>query len=133
MRDRPIIYAGLAVFLALATFPVWRSVSAGTTTRGPEPVLPKVQRECVAPLAYMKSSHMTLLNEWRDTAVRRGERTFRSAGGQTFSISLTPTCLQQCHAGKQDFCDRCHNYAGVTAECWDCHLDSKPPALRSAR
>jgi len=133
MRDRPIIYSGLLIFLGLATFPVWRGLSAGTTTEGPQPALPTQQKACVAPLAYMKSSHMQLLNQWRDTAVRRGERNFTAYNSQGYAINLTSTCLKQCHAGKAEFCDRCHSYAGITPDCWNCHLDSKQVALRSAR
>ena len=25
------------------------------------------------------------------------------------------------HESKQDFCDSCHTYAGVSPNCWDCH------------
>ena len=40
-------------------------------------------------------------------------------------MSLTNTCLAQCHGAKADFCERCHNYAAVTLACWDCHQESK--------
>ncbi len=38
---------------------------------------------------------------------------------------LTGTCLTGCHTNKADFCDRCHNYAGVSVYCWECHVDPK--------
>ncbi len=133
MRDRPIIWLGLLIFLGLATFPIWRSLSAGTTTKGPEPVLPVREKQCVAPLDYMKTSHMSLLINWRDTKVRNNQGMFTAANGKTYTINLTTTCLQQCHTARADFCDRCHNYAGVSPTCWDCHLDSKQVVLRSAR
>ncbi len=132
MRDRAAIWFGLAVFLALFTFPFWRDLSAAATTRGPEPVLPAREKQCVAPLAYMKTSHMTLLLDWRDEVVRRDGRTFAAYNGRTYTMNLTSTCLSQCHAKRADFCDRCHNYAAVNVPCWDCHTDS-PPVLRSAR
>lgn len=133
MHDRPIIWCGLLIFLGLVTFPVWRSLSAGATTKGPEPVLPTRQKQCVAPVAYMKTSHMKLLIDWRDTAVRQDDRVFKAFNGKTYTINLTTTCLAECHGAKADFCDRCHNYAGVSPPCWDCHLDSKQVVLRSAR
>ncbi len=92
----------------------------------PELKLPASARECVAPISYMKTSHMKLLNEWRDQAVRSGNRTFTAYNGRTYAISLTATCLQQCHEDKAAFCDRCHAYNGVKSpSCWDCHIDPK--------
>ncbi len=125
MRDRALIYAGLAFFLALVTFPVWHNLRAGTSSKGPEPKLPANEKQCVAPTAYMRSSHMDLLVSWREGVVRQRERVYRAFNGRTYNVSLTGTCLSQCHQNKADFCDRCHNYAGVTAYCWDCHVDPR--------
>ncbi len=130
MRDRGVIYCGLAVFLVAATFPAWRDLSAHVSARGPNPVLPRNEKKCVAPLEYMKTSHMTLLLNWRESVVRSGEREFKASDGKTYNMSLTSTCLTQCHGAKADFCDRCHNYAAVSPPCWDCHLD-KPVGLAS--
>jgi hypothetical protein len=125
MRDRPIIYCGLLLFLGVATFPLWHNLAAGVTAKGPNPVLPKIERQCVAPTAYMKNSHMRLLMDWRETVVRTGARDYTAADGKHYNMSLTSTCLKQCHAGKADFCDRCHNYTAVSLTCWNCHVDSK--------
>lgn len=132
MRDRTVIYAGLAVFLALLTFPAWRNLASGATSKGPGQVLPRDQKECVAPVAYMRTSHMKLLLDWRNEAVRLNNREFVAFNGKTYARSLTKTCLEQCHGEKTQFCDRCHTYASVSATCWDCHLDAKR-ALRAAR
>jgi len=125
MHDRPIIYCGLGLFLALVTFPAWHNLSAGVTARGPNPVLPVNQKQCVEPTAFMKSSHMTLLMNWRDTVVRQNVREYTSSDGKHYNMSLTSTCLKQCHEGKADFCDRCHNYSAVSLPCWNCHVDPK--------
>ena len=125
MRDRPIIYCGLALFLILVTFPAWRGLAAGSTTRGPQPVLPTSQKQCIEPTAFMKSSHMTLLMNWRDNVVRQNVRDYTAADGKHYNISLTNTCLKQCHGAKTDFCDKCHNYSAVSLPCWNCHIDSK--------
>ncbi len=109
MRDRPLIYAGLAVFLALFTFPLWRNFAAGATTKGPGDVLPRNAKECVAPAAYMRTSHMKLLLDWRNQAVRLNNREFVAYNGKIYNRSLTATCLEQCHGEKAQFCDRCHN------------------------
>jgi hypothetical protein len=132
MRDRILIYGGLAIFLGLAAFPVWHDVYAGVTAKGPNPVLPTIEKQCVAPVEYMKSSHGNLLMTWREDVVRGNKHSFAAFNGKSYTMNLTSTCLAQCHAKKSDFCDRCHNYAAVSVPCWDCHLDSGP-VLRSAR
>ena len=40
MRDRPVIYLGLMLFVALFTFPVWRDAAARATTKGPANLAP---------------------------------------------------------------------------------------------
>ncbi len=133
MRDRAIIWSGLAMFLLFATFPFWHNLSAAVTSKGPNPVLPANARQCVAPVEYMKTSHMTLLLDWREQVVRQGRREFTAFNGQRYNMSLTSTCLEQCHSsGKAQFCDRCHDYAAASVPCWDCHEDFKS-TLRSAK
>ncbi|HUB32566.1 MAG TPA: sulfate reduction electron transfer complex DsrMKJOP subunit DsrJ [Bryobacteraceae bacterium] len=135
MRDRGLIWIGLAVFLALLAFPAWRNLWAHASAKGPEPVLPKTEKQCVLPVEYMKTSHMKLLLDWRDAAIRRGARDYTAPDGRHFAVSLTATCLRECHGAKTDFCDRCHNYAAVALPCWDCHQDNNPrhPFAPSAR
>lgn len=125
MRDKGIILAGLAVFLGLITFPVWYNMAAGPKAKWQEPVLPKTEKNCVMPKEYMRQKHMELLITWRDEVVRQNVRTFKAFDGRVYNMSLTNTCMK-CHDNKKEFCDRCHNYAGVTPYCWDCHID---PAL----
>jgi hypothetical protein len=123
MRDRPVIYCGLLIFAGLFTFPIWHGVATHSSTKGPQQAVPAQKKECVAPVDFMKRRHMMLLHELRDRAVRGGDH----------HLNLTSTCLMECHSGKAEFCDRCHSYAGVATSCWNCHLDSKPAVLRSAR
>jgi len=132
MRDRVWIYSGLAVFLALITFPMWYNTARGKTSKPPDLKLPASAKQCVMPVSYMKSSHMELLAEWRETVVRRGVRTYHAPDGKSYEISLTNTCLKACHGDKTEFCDRCHLYAGVQGPyCWDCHNNTR--AMRAAR
>ena len=140
MRDRPLILGALIAFLALITLPVWYDLASGASTRAPEVKLPAGQKECVAPVAYMKASHMQLLIEWREGVVRNNARTARAANGKQYDASLTRTCLAQCHApaverasagtagGQADFCGKCHDYAGVTPSCWNCHVEMRAAA-----
>jgi len=124
MRDRSLIYAGLLVFLGLITLPFTYNLARGKTSQAPELELPENEKQCVAPLDYMKSSHMQLLLEWREDMVRRDIHAYTAFDGRTYNVALTGTCLQQCHTDKADFCDRCHTYVGVQGPyCMDCHID----------
>jgi hypothetical protein len=126
MRDRLLIYAGLVVFLGLITSPISYNLMARRTAKGPDIRLPAQEKRCVAPVEYMKTSHMKLLLEWRDDVVRRNVRTYAASDGKAYAMSLTGTCLEKCHTDKAEFCDRCHSYAGVQGPyCFDCHVDPK--------
>ncbi len=133
MRDRVPIVLGLVLFLGVVTFPAWYGLAGGVTSKGPEPQLPKLMKQCVAPAAYMKPYHMDLLMNWREEVVRNGARTYHALDGKNYEMSLTRTCLQQCHTNKAEFCDRCHNYVGVQGPyCMNCHVDPKLAAVRRA-
>ena len=99
--------------------------------KGPEVELPANAKQCVAPVEYMRTSHMNLLIDWRETVVRAGRRDFTAAGGKHYKMSLTPTCLDMSRRPK-DFCDRCHEYAAVSPPCWNCHQDARA-VQRSAK
>ncbi|MDE3149846.1 MAG: sulfate reduction electron transfer complex DsrMKJOP subunit DsrJ [Acidobacteriota bacterium] len=121
MRDRIWIIAGLALFAAAVTAPFWcERTPAKDLTKVPNLVLPANQKECVAPVSYMRASHMLLLLRWREDVVRSGQRRYVAFNGKVYDKSLTKTCLG-CH-NKEQFCDRCHTYAGVSGPyCWNCH------------
>ena len=124
MFDAGKIIIGLLVFLALITFPLWYNVAKGKATYVPELEKPTTADRCVADTAYMMAHHMDLLNAWRDRVVRDGERIYVDAYGTKYEMSLTNTCLS-CHSNKDKFCDKCHDYMGVTPYCWECHVDPK--------
>lgn len=129
MSDRVPIFAGLIVFAGLFTSPLWHGVVTRGQPTAPDVKLPVAQKTCVAPLDYMRRSHMKLLTNWRDGVVRRGERNYVAYTGKVYQEKLAPTCLGQCHANKADFCDRCHKYAAVSGPyCFDCHVEPKPGA-----
>jgi hypothetical protein len=123
--NRGIILAGILVFLILASGPFW--YGKGRAVAPPDlkldtPAIAALQEKlCVEPAADMRANHMRLLNDWRDRAVRQGQRSYRAANGAVHPISLTGTCLK-CHSNKAQFCDRCHDYAGVKPSCWNCHI-----------
>jgi hypothetical protein len=125
MSDKAKIYLGLLIFLGLVLFPVWYRAALGKAGRPPEIVIktknvPGKDR-CVMPVEFMRTSHMNLLKDWRDTVVRAGDRSFSRPDGRLFQRSLANTCLD-CHSNKSTFCDSCHNYMAVSPNCWDYHV-----------
>ena len=121
MKEKILIFSGLVVFLLGATFPFWQSIDPDD--------FPKVAMEtkgdqCVAPAEYMRKNHMLLLNNWKDSVVRDGERFHIMPDGNRVEKSLTKTCLG-CHVSKKQFCEECHTYASVKPYCWECHVVPK--------
>lgn len=122
------IIAGLVVFLAFFTFPFYYNL--GKANARPEPKLntPVIQqlaeKKCVESKDFMRAEHMQLLNDWRDSVVRDGNRIYVNAEGKRHTISLQNTCMN-CHSNKKEFCDKCHNYMAVKPYCWSCHIQPK--------
>jgi len=122
------IIIGLIIFFFLVTFPFF--LNAGKVNAKPEPKIdtPEIQKlvekKCVESKAFMRAEHMKLLNEWRDFAVRDGQRVYVNSEGKQFTISLQNTCMH-CHSNKKKFCDECHNYMAVNPYCWNCHIAPK--------
>ena len=124
MKDKKLIVTGVAIFIVIVTFPFW--YNRGKAAPAPEPQLTekaKAAKVCVRSTEYMKAEHMQLLDLWRDSVVRRGDRIYVSPSGHEYNMSLSNTCLD-CHSNKAEFCDRCHDYASVQPYCWDCHIDN---------
>lgn len=132
MNDRGRIVLGLLAFLVLITFPVWYNLVSGQDSRPPEIELPADETRCVADREFMRTEHMQLLMDWRDEVVRDKQRIYTTEDGRRFPKSLAGTmhtedggsCMS-CHANKDKFCDRCHDYLSVTPYCWDCHVEPK--------
>jgi len=122
MYDAGKIIIGLVVFIALVSYPIWYDAARGDIPTSADPKIVTSEKECVAPTEYMKANHMDLLNQWRDDVVRKGVRVYTAESGRKFEMSLTHTCMD-CHSNKSEFCDECHNYAGVDPYCWDCHIE----------
>jgi hypothetical protein len=134
MHDTGRIIAGLVVFLAIVTSPMWYRLVKGGKAGAPELRVVKDSTQCVADTSYMRVLHMDLLDNWRDEAVRDGDRLYVGLGGKKHDKSLSGTCMS-CHSSRKEFCDRCHGYVGVKLYCWDCHLEPKvtPPQLSGTR
>jgi len=121
MYDANKIIPGLVIFLLLITIPIWYTIASEGTANVPEPQIVTEEKQCIEPTQYMKDNHMDLLDEWRESVVREGIRTYVASDGQKYDMRLTGTCMD-CHSNKAEFCDQCHNYVGVEPNCWDCHV-----------
>ncbi|OIP89957.1 MAG: hypothetical protein AUK24_05410 [Syntrophaceae bacterium CG2_30_49_12] len=113
--------AGIIIFLCLITFPIWYNVTGGKAEYVPDLKIVTQEKQCVESKGYMRNNHMQLLNEWRNTVVREGNRVYVASDGRKYDMSLSRTCLK-CHVNKADFCDKCHNYVEVAPTCFNCHV-----------
>jgi hypothetical protein len=124
------IIVGILIFLGLFLSPYFYDFA--THPAAPKLVVGTREKQCVEPTPYMRSSHMKLLETWRDEVVRQGNRIYKSTSGKEYVMSLESTCMK-CHTSKAQFCDRCHNYLNVSPNCWDCHIAPKEQQLQTAR
>lgn len=124
MYNGKYIIPGLIAFVVLFTFPFWFNVLTGTSYAKPELKLPADQKECIESVEYMRAEHMQLLNTWRDKVVRDGMRVYTATNGKEWNMSLQNTCMD-CHANKEEFCDKCHDANSVSPYCWTCHIAPK--------
>jgi len=122
------IFVGIIIFLAFVLFPFYSNTGKVMAKPDPKIDTPEIQKlavkKCVEPKDFMRSEHMQMLNDWRDSVVRENIRTYKNSMGQSFNMSLQNTCMK-CHSNKKEFCDQCHNYMAVKPYCWDCHIAPK--------
>jgi hypothetical protein len=118
MYDRKFINIAAVIVVVLFTSPFW--LSTGGYVRPPLE-LPANASECIEPVEFMRAQHMTLLNEWRDQALRNEKRIYVASDGRRWEISLQNTCMQ-CHSNSEKFCDTCHVSNSVRIDCWKCHI-----------
>ena len=126
MYDKSKIIPGLLIFLALVTSPVWYNAASGKTNYAPKLELPtdKDKKECVEPKNTIRTNHKNLLQDWRESVVRKAGTVYVASNKKRYVMSLNRTCMS-CHKDKAEFCDQCHNFMGVTNKCWDCHIYPK--------
>lgn len=148
--DMPMVFFGLLVFVGLMLAATVGNRVLHKFKQKPVLELPKHEKNCVRDVQFMRENHMKLLNDWRDQVVRTGVRfeqiprrddhgkVLKDGQGkivhQKIERSLTKTCLR-CHDNPRAFCDRCHEYAGVTKKggllgCFSCHIQPNPKPAR---
>lgn len=125
MKTRAI--AAVLVFLIILASPFLVAAAKGEMFRGVDkPELdPAIEGPCVekneenvtdeAAREKMRANHMKILMDEREAAVRDGVR------NKDHSLR---NCFK-CHDNKEEFCDKCHEYSGVSPNCFDnaagCH------------
>jgi hypothetical protein len=130
LYDGGKIITGLIIFVGLMLSPFIMGMAKPGEKPDPKTDTPEIQemeekdRKCVEPKELMRTSHMVIIDSWRDQALRDGDRVYENAEGKEFDISLQNTCMK-CHSNKKKFCDECHNYVAVKPYCWDCHIAPK--------
>ncbi len=127
LYDGGKIITGLIIFVGLMLSPFILGMAKPGEKPDPKTDTPEIlemeekDRKCVEPKEFMRTSHMSLIDDWRDRALRDGERVYENSEGEEITISLQNTCMK-CHSNKKKFCDECHNYMAVKPYCWDCHI-----------
>jgi hypothetical protein len=104
------------VFSVLILLPIALSVVGFGVSRGEEVEVfleaPDSRWEsCYRDTEYMRYHHMDLLRDVREDVVRYGVR-----GGVTLAG------CGDCHTNRDQFCDRCHEAASVSLDCFGCHF-----------
>jgi hypothetical protein len=117
-----MIIVGLVAFLVALSIPLLYTAAAGGEKR-PDLEMPAGETKCVRDREWMVGNHMQLLLDWRDKVVRDGQK-FETVNGVEIEMSLVKNCLG-CHSNKAAFCDRCHEYADIQPDCWECHVEPK--------
>ena len=122
MFDAKKVIIGLLIFIGIITVPIWIAVSSSQARAVPHLIKDTEEPKCIESAAYMSAEHSKLLQDWMNLAVRQNIRTYTASDGKKYTISLTGTCIK-CHQTKENYCDRCHDYAGVRPTCWTCHIE----------
>ena len=117
IKESILIFGGLALFLFAVTYAFWQE---GEAKKIPTPVAESPSEQCVESREYMRENHMLLLDDWRHSAVREGERIHETPDGRKYEKSLK-TCFS-CHVSR-GFCVRCHTYASARPNCFSCHQE----------
>lgn len=112
-----VILAGLALLLPLPA-------TAGT----PLPIIHEPEGEgveCVEPEEVMRRDHMNFILHQRDETMHQGIRTSKYSLAECIDCHVQPDDNGNIASidSKEHFCNSCHEYAGVTLDCFECHAD----------
>ena len=116
----------LRITLILAGFALLVPVSGSADT--PLPVIHEPEGEgvkCVEPEEVMRRDHMNFILHQRDETMHKGIRTSKYSLAECIDCHVQPD--ENGNIASVDttehFCSTCHEYAGVTIDCFECHAD----------
>ena len=78
--------------------------------------------ECVQPEDEMKKNHMMYILHQRDDTMYEGIRTEQYSLKECINCHV-PEDSKVRFGDNKHFCSSCHNYAGVSIDCFQCHMD----------
>ncbi len=94
----------------------------------PLPVIHEPEGEgvkCVEPEDVMRRDHMNFILHQRDETMHRGIRTSKYSFAECIDCHVQPNDKGNIASfeSEEHFCSGCHEYAGVTIDCFECHAD----------
>lgn len=96
-----------------------------------ERLLPKIPSadpaaaQCVEPTEVMRRRHYEFILHQRDETVHKGIRTERHRFVNCINCHVQPDDAGDYprHTDSEHFCTACHEYGGVSIDCFSCHAD----------
>ncbi len=81
--------------------------------------------ECVEEEDEMRRNHMNYILHQRDETMHRGIRTSKYSLAECIDCHVQPDEHGNIASidSEEHFCNACHEYAGVTLDCFECHAD----------
>ena len=121
MKDRILRITFVLTALALL---IPATGSAGT----PLPVIHEPEGEgveCVEDEDEMRRNHMNYILHQRDETMYDGIRTSKYSLAECIDCHVQPDENGNIASvdSKEHFCNTCHEYSGVTIDCFECHAD----------
>ncbi len=116
----------LRITLILAGFVLLIPATGSAET--PLPVIHEPEGEgvkCVEPEEVMRRDHMKFILHQRDETMHRGIRTSKYSLAECIDCHVQPDENGNIASvdTEEHFCNSCHEYAGVTIDCFECHAD----------
>jgi hypothetical protein len=116
----------LRTTLILAGFALLIPATGSAET--PLPVIHEPEGEgikCVEPEEVMRRDHMNFILHQRDKTMHKGIRTSKYSFAECIDCHVQPDENGNIASvdTEEHFCNSCHEYAGVTIDCFECHAD----------
>jgi hypothetical protein len=116
----------LRTTLILAGFALLIPATGSAET--PLPVIHEPEGEgvkCVEPEEVMRRDHMNFILHQRDKTMHKGIRTSKYSFAECIDCHVQPDENGNIASvdTEEHFCNTCHEYAGVSIDCFECHAD----------